>query len=139
MSENEEDRIPRILGTKKVPQVSEEYLLKYRSYLLRELNKNVTLVGMEECFPWEEPYVIGDGSKRKYEKLKRKYPSCTDEFELLDILKDPVEYNDLIAKVKRLSDLKEFEIGLSWLAAKDKTSEGHVLLEDFAIWVGNWS
>ena len=56
--------------------------------------------------------------------------------ELIDILENEIEENDLIAKVKRMSDGKSFEIGLSWLTTK-KTKD-YQLLDDFATWVVNW-
>jgi len=53
-------------------------------------------------------------------------------------LEDQIEENDLIAKVKRLSDGKVFEIGLSWLTTKKKKGKDYQLLDDFATWVVNW-
>jgi len=85
---------------------------KYRKYLLQRLNRKTIFTGRED-FPWEEKYVIGPGNRAEYEKLKKTHPSYTDEYELIDILENEIEENDLIAKVKRLSDGKSFEIGLS--------------------------
>jgi hypothetical protein len=132
-----EVRIAKIFGTDEVPDVSEENLLKYRQYLLENLDRKAILTGRED-FPWEEKYVIGRGSPAEYEKLKRTNPSYTDEYELVEILKEPIEENDLIAKVKRLSDGKHFEIGLTWLDTKKKRTKDHQLLDDFATWAVNW-
>ena len=129
-------------------------MLKYRKYLLEHLDRKAILTGCED-FPWEEKYVLGGWSRAEYEKLKKTNPSYTDEYELIDILQDDLPENDLIAQVKRLSDGKVFEIGLSWLATKkekkslrllrrEKTAprndgtEDHQLLDDFATWVVNW-
>lgn len=132
-----ETRIANALGTDAVPLVDEENLLKYRKYLLDNLDKGVVLTGRED-FPWEEKYVLGCVNKVEYEKLKRTNPSYTDEFELLDILAEELEENDLVASIKRLSDQKTFTIGLSWLTTKSKEGKNFQLLDDFATWVVNW-
>ena len=49
-----------------------------------------------------------------------------------------VEEHDLIAKVKRVSDGKPFELGLSWLMTKPKKGKDYQLLDDFASWAANW-
>jgi len=129
-------------------------LLKYRKYLLEHLDRKAILTGCED-FPWEEKYVLGGWSRAEYEKLKKTNPSYTDEYELIDILQDDLPENDLIAQVKRLSDGKVFEIGLSWLtvkkekksprllrrqnaASRNDTTKDYQLLDDFATWVVNW-
>jgi hypothetical protein len=134
--DRDEARICKILGTKEVPEVTEENLLKYRQYILDHFDKKAVLTGRED-FPWEEKYVIGPGSRSEYEKLKQTNPSYTDEYELIDIVEE-TEENDLIAKVRRLSDGKSFEIGLSWLSPKNEKIKEYQLLDDFATWVVNW-
>ncbi len=134
----DEARISKILETKEVPAVSEENLLKYRKYLLQHLDRKAILTGRED-FPWEEKYVFGPYSRTEYEKLKRTNPSYTDEYELIDILENEIEENDLIAKIKRLSDRRIFAIGLSWLTTKKNNGKDYQLLDDFATWVVNWS
>jgi hypothetical protein len=146
-----EARIVKVFGTKEVPRVSRENLLKYRKYLLQHLDRKAILTGCED-FPWEEKYVLGGWSRAEYEKLKKTNPSYTDEYELIDILEDDLPENDLIAQVKRRSDGKVFEIGLSWLTTKkekrllrrEKTAprndgtKDFQLLDDFVTWVVNW-
>lgn len=134
----DEARIIKILGTEEVPEVSEENLLKYRKYLLQHIDRKAILTGRED-FPWEEIYIFGPGSRAEYEKLKKTHPSYTDEYELMDILENEIEENDLIAKVKRLSDGRVFEIGLSWLTTEKNKGNDYQLLDDFATWVVNWS
>jgi hypothetical protein len=133
----DEARIAQVFGTKGAPEVSQENLLKYRKYLLQHFDRKTVLTGRED-FPWEEKYVIGPGSRTEYEKLKKTNPSYTDDYELIDISVDEVEENDLLATVKRLSDGKSFEIGLSWLTTKKKMGKDHQLLDDFATWAVNW-
>jgi len=137
MSSNDEKRIMKVFGKAEVPAVSEEKLLMYRQYLLARLDKKTLLLGRED-FPWEERYVIGGGNRKEYEKLKRTNLSYTDECELVDILAEETEENDLIAKVRRLSDGKHFDIGLSWLTTTNRKSKDYQLLDDFATWAVNW-
>lgn len=72
--DDDEAHIIKILGTEEVPEVSEEYLLKYRKYLLQYLDRKAILTGRED-FPWEEKYIFGLGSRAEYKKLKKTHPS----------------------------------------------------------------
>ena len=109
---------------------------RYRCYLLKNLPLPVTVTGNED-FPWEEPYVVGGWDQREYEKLKRKYPSYTDTFEL-QALGPPNRDEDITAKVRRLSDGRVFEIGLSWLCCENEESDAHTLLDDYGVWHTNY-
>jgi hypothetical protein len=133
----DEARIAKVFGTKEVPEVCKKNLLRYRNYLLQHFDRKMVLTGRED-FPWEEKYVIGPGSRSEYEKLKKTNPSYTDEYELIDIAEGEVAENDLLATVKRLSDDKNFEIGISWLTPKKKRGRDHQLFDDFATWAVNW-
>jgi hypothetical protein len=135
--DDSELRITHALGTKKVPAVSRRHLIRYRKYLLSCLDKNCVFTGRED-FLWEEIYVFGPGDKAEYERLKKKFPSYTDDYQLLDLITDKTMENDLIAQVKRLSDQKNFNIGLSWLTTKDKHCQEFQFLNDFASWIVNW-
>ena len=84
---------------------------RYRDYLAEHLSLPILVTGTED-FPWEEPYIIGGWDKDEYEELKKSNPSYTDDFELLS-LEPPNRYEDVMAKVRRLSDGKQFEIGVS--------------------------
>jgi hypothetical protein len=132
-----EKRIAKVSGTAEVPQVSEQALLKYREYLLQHLDRKALLTGRED-FPWEEFYVFGPGDKEEYENLKKTRPAHTDEFQLMDISASVMEEDDLLAQVKRLSDGRVFEMGLSWLTTKMKKGKDYQLLDDFATWQVNW-
>lgn len=130
-------RIAKVFGPEEAPEVGKKSLLIYRAYLLPRLDRKEVLTGRED-FLWEEFYVFGPGDKEEYEKLKKKQASYTDEFELIDILEKTIKERDLVAKVKRLSDAKKFEIGPSWLTAKMKKTDNYQLLDDFATWAVNW-
>jgi hypothetical protein len=101
------------------------------------LDKEAVLTGRED-FLWEEFYVFGPGDKNEYAELKKNRASYTDLFALIDIPEKTIRESDLIAKVKRLSDGKKFEIGLSWLTTKNRKTEAYQILDDFATWVVNW-
>lgn len=90
--DKEEKRIAKALGAQEVPEVDEGNLLKYRKYLLEQMNKGTVLTGRED-FPWEEEYVIGPGNQAEYERLKKEYPSYKDDYKLIDISEEEVEEN----------------------------------------------
>ncbi len=135
--DKEEKRIAKALGAKEVPEVDEINLLKYRKYLLEQMNKGTVLTGRED-FPWEEEYVFASGNSAEYERFKKENPSYKDEYKLIDISEEEIEENDLVAQVERLSDKKYFKIGLSWLTTKNQKSADFQILDDFATWVVNW-
>jgi len=70
-------------------------------------------------------------------------PSYRERFERLAIairvdsqwLMHP--HKDLAAHVRRISDGKEFRLGLSEIKAVAKGSPNHLLLDDYAIWFVN--
>jgi hypothetical protein len=130
-------RIAKVFGMDEGPEVGKESLQVYRSYLHRHLDKEAVLTGRED-FLWEEFYVFGPGDKNEYAELKKNRASYTDLFALIDIPEKTIRESDLIAKVKRLSDGKKFEIGLSWLTTKNRKTEAYQILDDFATWVVNW-
>jgi hypothetical protein len=130
-------RIAKVFGMEEAPEVVKESLQVYRSYIHRHLDKEAVLTGRED-FLWEEFYVFGPGDKNEYEELKKGRASYTDLFVLFDIPEKTIGEHDLIAKVKRLSDGKKFEIGLSWLTTKKKKTEAYQVLDDFATWIVNW-
>ncbi len=135
--DKEEKRIAKALGAREVPEVDQGNLLKYRKYLLEQMDKGTVLTGRED-FPWEEQYVLTSGNRVEYERLKKENPSYKDEYKLIGISEEEIEENDLVAQVGRLSDKKYFKIGLSWLTAKNQKSSNFQALDDFATWVVNW-
>lgn len=137
MASKYEKNIMEIFGRKESPEVTKERLLLYKNYLLDNLDADAILTGRED-FPWEEFYIFGPGDSDEYEELKKERPSYTDEYKLIGISNQEVHGKDLIAKTRRLSDEKIFEIGLSWLSAKNKKNKDYQLLDDFATWVVNW-
>ena len=133
--DEQEKRIEKILGTECGKNSANA--LKYLDYLQKNIKTPCMLSGVED-FPWEEPYIFGGWSQKKYEKLKKNNPSYTDQFELIELLPPEDDENEIIGKVKRKSDQKIFAIGLSWLEATDKGSHNYQLLHDYSVWHINY-
>src|SRR4030042_3578321 len=125
----DEKRIHAILGNDNARTMRNAE--RYRAYLLKRLSLPIIVTGTED-FPGEEPYVFGGWDKREYEKLKKTNPSHTDTFEL-QALEPPDEHEDVLAKVKRVSDGRVFHIGLSWLCCEDEESEAYTLLDAYGV------
>ena len=137
----QEKRIESIVGDPEEIDFDEARDVYYQ-YLKENLDLPCEVTGIED-FEWEEFYVLGPGSKKEYEHLKKDQPSYTDRYQLLSISTDLesqwIMYweDDLAANVKRLSDGKEFQLGLSELKAVDKKSKQYQLLDDFSFWLVN--
>jgi len=147
-SNNLDDQYDRIYGVLDVEDVEDENsaavnyenLEKYLAYLKKEITLPVVVTGIEDmgCFGWEEFYTFGPGSKKEYEKLKKKYPSFRDEYELLSFNEDFDEEKGLYVNVLRISDKKRFTLTLADLKAVVKKSKNAQLLDDYAVWHTNF-
>lgn len=129
-----EKRIHAILGDENARTM--QNAKRYRQYLLSCLSFPILATGTED-FPWEEPYVFFGWDKKEYEELKRTNPSYTDTFEIKS-LAPPDGHADVVAQVRRVSDGKQFEIGLSWLCCQDEHDDAHTLLKDYGVWHTNY-
>jgi hypothetical protein len=134
--DEQEKRIAKVLGKDEVPEANERTLRLYLAYLKKNLEFPCYLTGIED-FPWEERYVLGDGSKTEYEKLKKTKPSYTDTFEILGLEDEIDESHGILVKVKRVSDRKKFTLPLADLEAEDQQSNNYQLLDDFSVWFVN--
>lgn len=132
--DDDEERIDAVLG--KNTEKSTKNFLKWRKHFLSNVVLPLRVSAIQD-FPWEEPYVFGGWDKKKYEKLKKKHPSYTDQFELNDIMQDPID-EDLIAIVKRISDRKIFHLELSWLEACEDSGKAYIILSDYSTWHCNY-
>lgn len=135
----EEKRIRSILGDARTD------FARAREVWVTHLNQNLTfpcqVTGIED-FRWEEPYVIGGWDAREYKQLKRTQPSYTDKYELLRLDPEAISewmmfHDDISAKVRRISDGKEFILGLAELKACDKNSPDRELMHAFSVWLVN--
>ena len=134
MQDDREKRIETVLGNDNGRCARNA--LRWRAHLLENLPLPLRVTGTED-FPWEERYVIGGWDPEEYKELKKSNPSFEDIFDLVEI-GEPGKRNDLIAKIKRLSDGKEFEIGLSWLMPEGDDESLHTSLRDYGGWHWNY-
>ena len=128
------DRI--LLDVDDIPEVSRKSLERYFAHLKSNVKFPCYLTGIED-FPWEERYVFGYGNKAEYEKLKKKQPSYTDKFNLLNLDEEINEDYGLLVVVERISDNKKFTLPLADLKAIDEHSKNYQLLDDYSVWFVN--
>lgn len=128
-------KIAKILHSKSI-DVGIENLVRYLAYLKKNMQLPCHVTGRED-FPWEEEYVIGDGNKKEYQRLKKTQPSYTDIFEIKQF-KDSVYHDEgILVEVKRLSDHKEFVLPLVDLVTSDEDSRNNEFLDDYSTWFIN--
>jgi hypothetical protein len=114
----------------------------YFQHLRNNLVLPCEVSGIED-FRWEEYYVIGPGRKTEHDRLRKQQPSYLDHYELIGIELDEISEwmlfmgDDIAAHVKRISDNKEFTLGLAELKAVDKLSPNFQLLDDYAVFLVN--
>jgi hypothetical protein len=134
----QEERLLAVLGlsSEENTPVNEENLRKFLIHLKENLEKPCIVNGIQD-FRWEEFYVFGPGSEKEYKKLKKKYPSYTDEFEILGFYDELDEMEGIFVWVRRISDKKKFDLPLADLKAVDKDSKNYQLLDDYAFWFVN--
>ncbi len=130
-------RIASIFEMKDVPSVDIETLERYLDYLKQNLEFPCQLTGIED-FPWEEFYVIGPGSKKEHERLRKTRPSYMDTYDLLSFDDDVDPNSGIVVNVQRVSDKKKFFLPLADLEATDEKSKNYQLLDDFSVWFVNW-
>jgi len=137
----QDKRIAAILG--EIEDLNfDETIDIFCEYLKTNISLPSKVTGIED-FRWEEIYVFGPGDQEEYDHLKKTQPSYTDRYELLGIdRKGKSEWmlcweDDIGANVRRISDGKEFLLGLSELEATDKKSKNYQLLDDYSFWFVN--
>jgi len=140
--DSQEDRIAQILAdgdidNEEMQEKSPETIAKYLHYLKENIELPCIVTGIED-FPWEEKYVFGYGNIKEYEKLKKDNPSYKDKFEFIDFYEDEDYDEHIMVSVRRLSDQKEFILGLDCLKAVDKKSKNYQLLDDYSVWHVNY-
>ncbi|NES01805.1 MAG: hypothetical protein F6K22_02560 [Okeania sp. SIO2F4] len=122
--EAQEKRIGKIVGLNEEGEVREvkiETLTIYWHYLQENIKLPCLLTGIED-FSWEEYYVIGNGSKKEHERLRKTKPSYLDIYELSEWKSSVQEDPSLIVCVKRQSDRKKLFLILDTLKAVDENS-----------------
>ena len=140
-SDAQDRRIEAIRGDDEVSDFDGAVAVFFRHFKAN-LQLPCEVTGIED-FRWEEPYVLGVWGQDEYEQLKRTQPSHEDRYELLEISREgwskwKMFYaDDIAAHVRRISDGREFILGLAELEATDKKSPNHQLIDDYAVWFVN--
>lgn len=140
--DKQEERFFNILniGDEDDAEVNDENLDKYLAFLKEAIEMPCIVTGIEDmgCFGWEEYYIMGLGSKRKYDKLKMSQPSFRDKYKLLKFNDQYDEDVGLYVDVKRLSDKKTFSLPLADLKAFNQNSNNAQPLDDYSCWFENF-
>jgi len=129
-------RIAEVFGKEEPPEVNEKTLKVYLKYLRKNVEFPCMMTGSED-FEWEEFYVIGPGSKKEHEQLRKTNASYLDTFELIDFVLDPDGDEGIHAEVRRLSDKKIFVLPLDYLKVKPGKSKHFSLIDDYGVWFVN--
>jgi len=80
-------RIAQVFGMDEPPGVKEKTLKIFLKHLRKNVELPCTLTGSED-FEWEEFYIIGPGSKKEHEQLRKTNASYLDTFDLIDFVLD---------------------------------------------------
>ena len=134
-------RIGAILGDGDIYDSLDEMVRAYCDHLTTNLQFPCEVTGIEG-FRWEESYMLGNFSQEEYEWRKSKWPSYQDRYLLLGLEADQPSawmlfLEDIAAKVRRISDGKEFMLGLSELKTTDPDSPSRLLMDDYTYWLTN--
>lgn len=128
-------RILSILGKKcKRNPVNHQH---YFQYLKKAVALPCRLTGRVD-FPWESATLKGGWESNAYQEMRKDNPSFMDQYELQELLPPPSPDQGILARIKRSSDRKSFEIELSWLECVDFKDENYQLLDDYASWLANY-
>ena len=130
-------RIAQVFGKEGPPEVKEKTLKVYLKHLRKNIEFPCMLTGSED-FEWEEFYIIGPGSKKEHEQLRKTNASYLDTFELIDFVLDPYGDGGIHAEVRRLSDKKIFILSLDYLKVKPRKSKNFSLIDDYGVWFVNY-
>jgi hypothetical protein len=130
-------RIAQVFGKEEPPEVKERTLQIFLKHLKKNIKFPCMLTGSED-FEWEEFYIIGPGSKKEHEQLRKTNASYLDTFDLIDFVLDPDGDEGIHAEVKRLSDDKIFVLPLDYLKVKPRKSKNFSLIDDYGVWFVNY-
>ena len=125
------ERIKGILG--KDCARSPQNTLRYLKFLQKNIKGPCLLTGIEE-FEWERSYLIEGWDSADYQEMKAHKPSFIDQFKLQELIVPGSNEDDIVACVKRVSDQKDFKIGLSLLECIDFKDECFQLIDDYVAW-----
>ncbi len=135
--DDQEKRIASIFSMDEVPEVREETLRIYLNYIKDNIDTTCEITGIED-FQWEEYYIIGPGSKREHEKLRKTQPSFMDTYKIAGFDDEPDEHYGILINLRRISDRKKFTLPLADLKVTDKKHSSYQTIDDFSVWFVNW-
>ena len=85
-----------------------------------------------------EYYIIGPGSKKEHEKLRKTRPSYLDRYKIIAFEDDSDENYGIFVDLRRISDGKKFTLPLADLKTTDKKHPNYQILDDYSVWFVNW-
>ena len=135
--DEQEKRTAAIFGMDEVPDVNDETLRTYLRYIKDNIDSACEITGIED-FNWEEYYIIGPGSKKKHDKLRKTRPSFLDTYKIIGFVDEPNQDYGILINLRRVSDRKKFTLPLADLKTTDKNEPGYQILDDFSVWFVNW-
>lgn len=123
-----------------VPEVSDETLECYYTFLKQNLPEGLVLTGCESIghFSWEERFEFGYSSEKEFERLRKKKGSYRDSYTFIALVQD-LSHSRIFANVMRTNDKKQFCIPLEDLESKEQTSQLKQILEDYSYWFENYN
>ncbi len=135
--DDQEERIASIFDMDEVPEVTDDALKTYLQYIKDNLDDACEITGIED-FEWEEYYIVGPGSKKEHEKLRKTRPSFMDRYKIIAFDNEPDEDYGILFNLRRISDGKKFTLPLVDLKATDKKNPSYQILDDYSVWFVNW-
>ena len=135
--DDQDERIASIFDMDEIPEVSDETLRTYLQYIKDNIDTACEITGIED-FEWEEYYIIGPGSKKEHEKLRKTRPSYMDRYKIIAFENEPDEDYGILVNLRRISDGKKFTLPLADLKATDKKNPSYQILDDYSVWFVNW-
>jgi len=135
--DDQEKRIASIFNMDEVPEVRDETLRIFLNHIKDNLDTSCEITGIED-FEWEEYYIIGPGSKKEHEKLRKTRPSFMDTYKIIGFDDEPDEDYGILINLRRISDKKKFILPLADLEVSDKKNHSYQILDDFSVWFVNW-
>lgn len=139
--EEQDERIRQVVGDEEESSF-DDCVEKFCRHLQRALELPCVVTGIED-FRWEERFIFGIGNPDEHARLRKDWPSSRDRFDLLEITGvGDSEWmlfcdEDLEGRVRRLSDGREFYLGIAEIKAEEEGSRNHQLLHDYAVWFVN--
>ena len=135
--DDQEKRIAAIFGMDDVLKVSAETLIIFLKYIKDNIDITCEISGIED-FEWEEYYMIGPGSKKEHEKLRKTRPSFMDTYKIFGFDDVPDDDYGILVNLRRTTDKKKFSLPLADMEATDKNHPSYTLLDDYSVWFVNW-